>query len=884
MVTNPVNQGSKRYTMKQTFDVWYANRDTILFDISVGMHSGENYKIARPHQLFHLDMNQLNEQRQQQQLQNNQQLRQTIGLEHLKMLEALGNAASVPIAEDLLRVMQDFQSLNVGNGNGIRNGAEGIGSAHEKPLLEPPNLPKPSTAFPRVANHLADGEHLVQPENIHWIYLDASGNEQGPFAGDVMQEWLGDGYLTPDLQIRRQEQHSFQTLRLFCESINNFILPFKTPLPPTGMDSQAATALKDVAKVPGSGSQGTFGAHVSTINHDSVSAQGTGVSLASSSLFGTTPGPSSQLQLQSAFGSSLYPQIMPSQSFGTSGLRALSSNLTFDYSGSKDYSLMTPLFSTGPQFCMDTLNQNIGTGFGKLHMPSLLHLQIHGQQPVLSRSNSGWAIDTTLPNQMPQAPALGASAPLTISQQGLGGASLSQPSPISPWINRVSTSRAASPFIPTTSLNNEDAVLNELHSSMVTGILNDEEPALSYFQDRDAPVVDESRATRTKKLANSNSVLGTESVLNRVSKASQLVQTHVRVQDIPSVKDEVSSQKPEEKKSFVDSRRARSEAATDTVPEVVPMPVRVVTETASAPPLATILAPWAKKAPEADVPAVSLKEVQRIETECLEREKQNKAELKREIALATTIAASQADEQAALTAEKVLSFNWAVSSQGAVAKKTLAEIQKEEEEAAKSRALKKCNSGGSTVKNLLASTLASSVPKEDLGGAWTSVTKNPVIKKAALLTTAPTVNYSMTSGAMNPQALRSTSSQEVLFTSVNATVLKEDFLVWARSAMTNLYPSVSKDDLLEVFTTLPLHGDSQQLISETIYSSSATMDGRRFAQEFLKRRTLVERQIGSNAVGSWSSAIALSADKTPVVVDDDGWSTSVKSKKKGRKN
>ena len=65
----------------------------------------------------------------------------------------------------------------------------------------------------------------------------------------------------------------------------------------------------------------------------------------------------------------------------------------------------------------------------------------------------------------------------------------------------------------------------------------------------------------------------------------------------------------------------------------------------------------------------------------------------------------------------------------------------------------------------------------------------------------------------------------------------ERLLVWARSSMTSLYPTVSKDDLLEIFITLPPNSaDSSSLIAETIYSSSATMDGRRFAQEFLKRR------------------------------------------------
>ena len=107
-------------------------------------------------------------------------------------------------------------------------------------------------------------------------------------------------------------------------------------------------------------------------------------------------------------------------------------------------------------------------------------------------------------------------------------------------------------------------------------------------------------------------------------------------------------------------------------------------------------------------------------------------------------------------------------------------------------------------------------------------------------------------------------------------------MVWARSAITNLYPSVSKDDLLEVFTTLPAHSDSVQLIAETIYSSSATMDGRRFAQEFMKKRQQVEKEVGNDGQ-SWSLAIASSANKIPTV-DDDGWSTSVKSKKKGKRN
>ncbi len=153
----------------------------------------------------------------------------------------------------------------------------------------------------------------------------------------------------------------------------------------------------------------------------------------------------------------------------------------------------------------------------------------------------------------------------------------------------------------------------------------------------------------------------------------------------------------------------------------------------------------------------------------------------------------------------------------------------------------------------------------------------PVTKKS-------TINVATTSASKTtPQLLRSVSANKQNTTSVNAQGVREDFLVWARSNMTSLYPTVSKEDLLDIFITLPPNSsDSASLIAETIYSSSATMDGRRFAQEFLKRRQKVDQQIGGGDHVSWSAAIISSADKVPTV-DEDGWSTSLKSKKKNNR-
>ena len=68
----------------------------------------------------------------------------------------------------------------------------------------------------------------------------------------------------------------------------------------------------------------------------------------------------------------------------------------------------------------------------------------------------------------------------------------------------------------------------------------------------------------------------------------------------------------------------------------------------------------------------------------------------------------------------------------------------------------------------------------------------PVVKKAATTTTIPT-SVSKTT----PQLLRSVSANKQTVSAVNAQAIREDFLVWARSSMTSLYPTVSKDDLLK---------------------------------------------------------------------------------------
>lgn len=104
---------------------------------------------------------------------------------------------------------------------------------------------------------------------------------------------------------------------------------------------------------------------------------------------------------------------------------------------------------------------------------------------------------------------------------------------------------------------------------------------------------------------------------------------------------------------------------------------------------------------------------------------------------------------------------------------------------------------------------------------------------------------------------------------------RQDFLRWCRSQM-KLNPTVETNSVLEVLLSLPAGSEAKEIIADTIYSNSSTMDGRRFATEFIKRRLECERLVKDPL--TWSEALAL-----PEGTEDD-WEFQVVSKKKGRKN
>lgn len=845
----PANKGSKRYQLDSVFKVWFDNQ--LKIEHQVFSKTDDNYKLDTPGHIYHLE------------------LQSSISL---APKSTSSDSASGDQVNDITAGMKKVD---------VSEPLNQAADLQETFLLQPESAATLAAPVPQpIAASFAHPEpkeaQFVQSDKIEWVYVDPSGNEQGPFNGDIMQEWLTAGYLNMDLKIRRKEESTYYSLREYCDRVGNYVQPFKIPLldltavppPPNlqpmqshlAMSSNDIGVLKDNMLQSGAQLPQLFSAHQAPL-HDVLSQQ--------------------QLQQQQQ------PQLaLLSQFFlqGNGGLGG--SSIRLNSSLNPQGNLFTPDFINNDPFNTATIPQqqtssfsnqfgydHMGSGFGMNNlshsslshinsMPSLLQQQIHQQQPVLSRTNSGWGMDLNSASGTPVAVAS------SLNQ-------INQPAPLSPWLSGVqSLSRVGSPFVPTLTLK-DDTVLN-IHSSVTDILGNVDEDTTSIANPVQTSTIISSHPTQVIELGPPEPSIIEEVVApSRTEEAPVINETkQVEEKETPQNIEPKYSESPVYNEPLLGSLPAKtgfaSESnATGEFETFASKDKNASTDSLKAVPSAQPkLAPWAKVTTKVAEP-LSLKEIQKLEAEKLEKQKQE-----------------QKTEQPKLwqLEEKLdeipsaVPLGWANAS-ASKPTKTLAEIQREEADArAKaSRAAASGSSSGTPIlsKASLASTLAA-VPKDD-GGAWTTISKKQPVKKPSTtsLYTTPTTNK------INPQMLRSASATKNISSGINTVSIKEEFLIWARSAMTNLYPSANRDEMLDLFVALPNGAESSQLIADTIYSSSATMDGRRYAQEFMKRRQKVEAQIGNADDYSWTEAIILSADKV-ATVDEDGWSTSTK-KKGGRR-
>lgn len=317
------------------------------------------------------------------------------------------------------------------------------------------------------------------------------------------------------------------------------------------------------------------------------------------------------------------------------------------------------------------------------------------------------------------------------------------------------------------------------------------------------------------------------------------------------------------------------------------------------------LAPWAKEPAEGSK-GPSLKEIQALEAKNAAQKEEIAVAARR--ALAEQERLSQQNQPVAPAPGLPSSANWASSISPAVptttgaspwakpaagkpavatpvagAKKTLAQIQKEEEarknrataaaavNAAANASATAALAGGKRYAELASK---ASVPTPlTSSAAWTTVGASGKVKTPTA--PAPSLSTRSASGGIVQPSASAAKPKPIVTTSTkgpgNQQLANQEFQRWTKSALSKgLNSNMNVDDFVSQLLMLPPEAD---IISDSIYASSQTLDGRRFAEEFVRRRKLADRGVvpDSASTPGFSSPMNASESKS-----GGGWSEVAK--------
>ncbi|KAI8983348.1 hypothetical protein BD414DRAFT_490651 [Trametes punicea] len=254
---------------------------------------------------------------------------------------------------------------------------------------------------------------------------------------------------------------------------------------------------------------------------------------------------------------------------------------------------------------------------------------------------------------------------------------------------------------------------------------------------------------------------------------------------------------------------------------------------------------------------------------------------------------------------------WTNATKAPVAKKTMKEIQEEEERRKKLAAAKEKETMAAAARRGYAETTTKpATPAQQSGGAWTTVgaggktsavaaaAARPAATPAASAKTVPTAPAaSSPAAAPRPTAsatprpaavaLKSTPSKEESNVAPGPSL---EFLKWLGDSLKGLNSSVNLEEITSMLLSFPLDPDqtTMEIISDLIYSSSTTLDGRRFAAEFVSKRKADATSRPKGASPGSASAKPLSiadvvkAQPKPAQNEWGGFKVVNKKKKGGR--
>ncbi|KAG4300745.1 hypothetical protein PCANB_002810 [Pneumocystis canis] len=226
-----------------------------------------------------------------------------------------------------------------------------------------------------------------------------------------------------------------------------------------------------------------------------------------------------------------------------------------------------------------------------------------------------------------------------------------------------------------------------------------------------------------------------------------------------------------------------------------------------------------------------------------------------------------------------LSCAWQ-SSGVSVSKKPLIEIQHEEEQAQNEKANK-------YQKKLTINTMAASLSaknyinslKKPPQSPWITVgpdgrsvlrstptTSSRTNNEISLLKTGNPDNQKKSNILKFHNILPTNQSSSLTNFNISGNTTKNnsnEFINWCKMSLKALNPGVNLDDFLQMLMSLPVKPSQEtiEIISDSIYANSAILDGRRFAEEFVRRRLenssldngILEEK--NTSIQSWTDAL-----------------------------
>ncbi|KAJ7139677.1 hypothetical protein C8R44DRAFT_309565 [Mycena epipterygia] len=235
---------------------------------------------------------------------------------------------------------------------------------------------------------------------------------------------------------------------------------------------------------------------------------------------------------------------------------------------------------------------------------------------------------------------------------------------------------------------------------------------------------------------------------------------------------------------------------------------------------------------------------------------------------------------------------WTNAVKPGATKKTMKEIQEEEE---KRKKLATKETVAAAARRAYAESTSKAPAPPAQGAAWTtvgakSITPAPVPVRPPIAPAATSTSTSVPRANGVPRAAPAPAKAPAPRVEEYPATASHEFLRWLNDSLKGLNSSVNVEEIMSMLLSFPLDPDlsTVELISDLIYANSTTLDGRRFAAEFVSKRKAdaASRPKGASVSGtgagkSVSIADVVKAQPKPPASSEWGGFKVVNKKKKG---